>query len=91
MDRVELIQNEIVRLDGLIEDLARDWRWLRWSAALLPLTGLVFLASSAGIAVLYFLTVGGFWLTSFYLIGVRRREYIGEIAQLKLDKARLQR
>ena len=89
MDRGQRIKDEIKRLEGLMKDLDRDWSRLRWSGALLPLVGIVFMLWGAVVAMMYFLTVGGFWATSLYLIHVRRREYEGEIAQLELDHKRV--
>ncbi len=84
-DKAERIRAEMLRLSGLIDDLDRDWQRLRWSGALIPFTGLVFLISTVGWAILYLFAVGGFFSTALYLIAVRKREYEAEIAQLQLD------
>lgn len=74
-----------------MDDLDADWSRLRWSAALLPLAVVVGLVWTLGWAILYFLFVGAFWTTAYYLIQVRRREYRGELRQMTEDLRILKR
>ena len=85
MGKADLVRREIERLKGLIVDLERDWSRLRWAGVLLPLTAVVVFAVGVQAAVFYFLFVGGFWATAYYLIAVRQREYRGEIAELETN------
>ncbi|MEM9863516.1 MAG: hypothetical protein AAF938_18110 [Myxococcota bacterium] len=88
--RAKLVRREIARLEELKDGLDTDWARIRWSGLLLPLTGVVFVLTDATIALFYFISVAGFWATGAYLIGVRRREYEGEIAELEINLAQLE-
>ncbi|MFT5355874.1 MAG: hypothetical protein ACI9KE_003094 [Polyangiales bacterium] len=90
MGKADLVRREIERLKGLIDDLKRDWSRLRWAGLLLPVTLIVVFAAGPQVAVFYFLFVGGFWATAYYLIAVRQREYHGEIAELQVNLAQLE-
>ena len=90
MGKADLVRREIERLKGLTVDLDRDWTRLRWAGVLIPGT-LIVAAFSVQASVFYFLCVGGFWATAYYLIAVRKREYRGEIAELEVNLSQLQR
>ena len=89
MSKADLVRRELERLKGLIVDLDRDWSRLRWAGLLLPITAIVAFAVGFQAAVFYFLFVGGFWATAYYLIAVRKREYRGEIVELEINLAQV--
>lgn len=84
----ERLDREIERLHGSIRDLDRDGRnakhvlWL----ALLAIPAAVFVGPPAAFIVVIFTL--SLFAVALYLIGVRRREYLGLIDHCRRDIAR---
>ena len=82
---------EVKRLRGLRSDLDREWRQLRWAAipSLLAVPAF-FLWGPIGSS-LVILAVASIVVTAAYLIGVRRKEYEGDIRIVQREIAILDR
>lgn len=81
-ERERLVSNEVARLQTMLGDLDRDWGYIRWSAALLPLGGVAYMVYGIFAFSIWILLVVSFLVTAAYLIGVRRKEYESEIELL---------
>ena len=81
------LEAELVRLRGHLASLRSDWERLRYTPALLLLAVPAFLLAGPLFAALTVLLVLSLIATAAYLIGVRRREYAGEIAEVKRELA----
>ncbi len=81
------LEAELERLRTNLASLRRDWERLRYAPALMLLVVPAFAMAgplaAAATALLVLSLIG----TAAYLIGVRRREYAGEIAEVKRELA----
>jgi hypothetical protein len=75
----ERLVREVKRLRGLRADLDREWRNLRWSVIPMALAIPAFFMWGVIGSSLVILAVLSIVVTAAYLIGVRRREYEGDI------------
>lgn len=80
-----LLDKELLRLQGLEEDLEGDWQKvpkLLWTTLLAVPVGLL---TNAVWGVVTVATALSLWATAFYLIRVRREDYRHEIADTKRE------
>ncbi len=89
--RIERIDREIDRLGDQLRALDRDWRNAKHSLwlGLLAIPAL-FLVGYVGMVLVVF-AVFSLYASCIYLIGVRRREYVGLIADCRKDKESIER
>ena len=87
--RREKLQEELVRLERLQQDLARDWKRVPYAAALFVLAAPAFYLYGVMGSSLTILTVGSLVATAYYLIGVRRAEYRREAQDIRDELTRL--
>ncbi|MEO0323556.1 MAG: hypothetical protein AAF447_11410 [Myxococcota bacterium] len=79
------LEAELARLRGHLAALKSDWERLRYTPALVLLAVPAFFVAGPLGAALTLLLVLSLIATAAYLIGVRRREYAGEIAEVKRE------
>lgn len=87
--RRELIEIELVRLEGEANVLERDWRRIPYLAVLVVLAVPVYYVWGAIAALGAVLAVPCLVVTALYLIGVRRYENKQNIEELRAQLARL--
>ncbi|MEM1418812.1 MAG: hypothetical protein AAGH15_28210 [Myxococcota bacterium] len=83
----EKLEAELTRLRKNLADLRVDWERLRYAPAGLVLVVPGFLAAGPLGAIVALILVMSLVATAAYLIGVRRREYAQEIADVKRELA----
>jgi len=81
----ELLEAEHERLTELRAELEKDWKRTRWLALLLPASFALFPLYGPTIALMGVFLVVGLIATALYLIGVRRKEYDGELEMIAAD------
>ncbi|MAC25239.1 MAG: hypothetical protein CMN31_10115 [Sandaracinus sp.] len=86
----EKVEGEIERLRGLRKDLDRDWSHLKYYAIPMVLAGPAFFLWGAIASSLVVLGTASVLATAAYLIGVRRKEYEGEIELWQEQLGRLE-
>ncbi len=82
---------EVKRLRGLRSDLDREWRQLRWAVAPSFLAAPAYFVWGPIGSALVALAVASVVVTAAYLIGVRRKEYEGDIRIVQREIAILDR
>ena len=88
-EKRNLLQNELTRLEGLLQDLERDWKRVPYALVLVLAAIPMYLQFGVLGSSLTILTVVSFIGTAYYLIGVRKAEYRGEMEEIRLDLQRL--
>jgi hypothetical protein len=86
----ELMEAELTRIEGLLEELEKDWKRVQYMFVLLLAAIPAFLLYGPMAASLTVLTVVSLAATSYYLIGVRKAEYRGEMEEIRLGMERLE-
>jgi hypothetical protein len=89
--RIERIDLEIERLDQQIQALDRDWRNAKHTLWLGALGIPAFFVAGYLAMVLVVVFTFCLYASALYLIGVRRREYVGLIEDCQKDKGRIRR
>ncbi|MAQ18094.1 MAG: hypothetical protein CMN30_25270 [Sandaracinus sp.] len=90
-EKQDMLEAELVRLEGLLGDLEKDWSRVPYAFALLILAVPAYLKWGFMGSSLTILTVVSFVATAYYLIGVRKAEYRGEMAEIRMDVETLRR
>ena len=85
----DMMEAELIRIEGLLGDLDKDWSRVRYAWALLALAIPAYLKWGTMGWSLTLLGVLSFVGTAYYLIGVRKAEYRGEMEELRLGMERL--
>jgi len=89
-EKQELMEAELTRIEGLLEELDEDWQKVRYTFVLLLAAIPAFLLYGPIGSSLTILTVVSLAGTSYYLIGVRKAEYRGEMEEIRLGMERLE-
>lgn len=88
-EKRELMEEELVRLDGLLHDLEKDWKKVPYVLVLALGAIPAYLAYGTMGSSLTILGVLSLVAISYYLIGVRKAEYRGEMEEIRLGMERL--
>lgn len=84
-DRIQRLEAELIRLQGQLDSLERDWRRIPWLSAFFLLVipaGIVEGALGVALVILGVVTLMG---VAAYLITVRKNEYRGEMDSIRRD------
>ena len=88
-EKRQMLEDELVRLEGLLGDLEKDWKKVPYAFVLLLGAIPAYLKYGTLGSSLTILTVVSLVATSYYLIGVRKAEYRGEMEEIRLGMERL--
>ena len=89
-EKRQMLEEELVRLEGLLGDLEKDWKKVPYAFVLLLGAIPAYLKYGTLGSSLTILTVVSLVATSYYLIGVRRAEYRGEMEEIRMGMERLE-
>ncbi|MBO6936705.1 MAG: hypothetical protein JJ863_17160 [Deltaproteobacteria bacterium] len=88
-EKRQKMEAELVRLEGLLAELEKDWKKVPYAFVLLLGAIPAYLKYGTLGSSLTILTVVSLVATSYYLIGVRKAEYRGEMEEVRLGMERL--
>lgn len=88
-EKREMMEAELVRLEGLLADLEKDWQKVPYAFVLLIGAIPAYMKYGTLGSSVTILAVVSLVATSYYLIGVRKAEYRGEMEEIRMGMERL--